>query len=161
MGQAIADAIVGASDVLRPAAPILVTLIGAWIAWIAIHRVARMNAKRDAYARYVGAAEIYANDWRRIGAAKHAGRASVLIDPAQAQPVNEPLGAILLVAPVKIAARVHQSQEALARLTAAANGAGDWEDAVASWQSTRDDLINAMRRDTGADPLPKEFFTER
>jgi hypothetical protein len=147
-----AEAVVTFSDLTGAAVPALVTLLAAWIAWKAIHRVSRINAKRDAYARYVGAAEIYANDYRRWAETRA---------PVKARPVNEPLGAILLVAPKDIAALVHESQQALSDLSTAAQGGGDWDAALAHWKDVRNRLINRMRRDSGSDPLPADFFGER
>jgi hypothetical protein len=157
-----AEVIVAISDSIRAALPALVTLLAAWLAWIAIHRVSRINAKRDAYARYVGAAEIYANDYRRWMEARRAGKHMAgTVEPVKAKPVNEPLGAILLAAPHDIAALVHESQEALANLSAAAHFGDEWDSALERWREVRNRLINKMRADSGSDPLPAAFFGEK
>jgi hypothetical protein len=151
----VARWIVTLSDLFRPLLPLFATLLGALVAWAAVHRVSRNNAKREAYASYVGAAEIYASDLYRFLADKNEFGTA---EPVVSGPVTEPLGAILLVAPPDVVTLVQGAQAALSDLSRAVNGRGDFIGATRNWNGARGRLIQSMREDSGSDRLPGEFF---
>ena len=84
----------------------------------------------------------------------------VMVEPLKAAEVNEPLGAVLLVAPRSTAELFHESQQRLAEMTVAARTDKDWDQAYSAWREVRRRLINRARRETGAPKLPNGFFEE-
>jgi hypothetical protein len=148
--------LVDAVEPFRPLLPMLAALLGALVAWFAVHHVANQTAKRAAYGAYIGAAELYANDMIRWVETNRRGLPTGdLIRPTE---INAALGAVLLIAPKGTAELFHESQERLQAMRKASVWDQGWDPAIDSWRITRRRLINQARKETGTKSLPDRFF---
>jgi hypothetical protein len=134
---------------------ILGVIIGGWLTWIASNRVAMRTAKRDAYARFLAAVDVYGQAVVRIG---QLGAQAV---PDSSEP-NEALAGIIVLGTKETAELAHRMQQCLADLsmmTFTLRGYPDgWESKVREFWTLRRELFIRARQETGAKPLPERFF---
>jgi enamine deaminase RidA (YjgF/YER057c/UK114 family) len=145
---------------------LLGVLFGGIIGWAAARHVDEQRAKRDAYARYLAAADdVVLKLVRRVVSAK-SGQS-----PLDPMPSNEAadtaFSELLILASHDMVARISKIVDCLNTMASIAKSresiadpAADWNQAAATYNRLRREFIDSARKEVGAGRLPDDLFAE-